>query len=97
MWRLLLETAQRRAGRRKGAVIDRDRPTEHGRVVVGSQCQVAIDGEVSVDEIAEGTARSHRLPVERLSVGGRPMEGDRVQAIAGPGIAADQAAEVASA
>ena len=95
MRRLLLETAERRAGRREDAVIDRDRPTEHRRVVVGGQRQVAIDGQVSVDEIAEGTAGSHRLPLERLSVGGGPMECNRVEAVAGPGIGADQAAEVA--
>src|SRR5207245_3980398 len=95
MQRLLLETAQRRAGGRERAVVHRDRPTEDRRVVVGGEREVAVDRQVAIDEVTEGTAAgADGLPVEGLEVGGRSMEGDRVQAVARAGVVADRTAEV---
>ena len=95
MRRLLLETAQRRAGGRERAIVHRDRPTEDRSIVIGGEREVAVHRQVSVDEVAEGaTGGPDGLPFEGREVGGRPVEGDRIQAVASPGVAADRAAEV---
>src|ERR1700693_3571829 len=95
MRRLFLETGQHRAGRTERAVVHRDRPTEDWGVVIRAKTEVAVYREVSVDEIAEGAAAgADGLPIEWLCAGGRAMERNRIQAVAGPGVAADRAAEV---
>src|SRR6202035_388424 len=94
MRRLLLEAAQHGAGGRECAVVHRDRPGEDRGVVIGGESEVAVYCHVSIDEVAECTAGADGLPFQKLEVGGRTMEGNRVEAIAGPSVAADRAAEV---
>src|SRR5207245_11504952 len=92
---LLLETAQRRARGRERAVVHRDRPTEDRRVVVGGEREVPVHRQVAIDEVTEGTATgADGLPVERLEVGGRSMDGDRVQAVPGASVTADRLVEL---
>src|ERR1700736_4965988 len=94
MRRLLLEAAQHGAGGRECAVVHRDRPGEDRGVVVGGESEVAVYRHVSVDEVAECTAGADGLPFQKLEVGGRTMEGNRIEAVASASVAADRAAEV---
>src|SRR6202171_3599522 len=94
MWRLFLEAAHHRAGGRECAVVHRDRRPEDRGVVVGSECEVAVYRHVSIDEVAECTTGADRLPFQKLEVGGRTMEGNRIEAVASPGVAADRPAEI---
>ena len=86
-----LEAGQLGAGRREAAVLDGDRTGQDPCVITVGQREIAADQQVAIDDVAEQAAGCDRLPGECFAVA---MEGDRVEAVGEPRVAADRTVEV---
>src|SRR5207237_3895536 len=72
-------------------VLDGDRTGQDPCVMTVGQREIAADQQVAIDDVAEQAAGCDRLPGECFAVA---MEGDRVEAVGEPRVAADRTVEV---